>query len=72
MLDAVARANQRLEKLGLGQTVCIVYTFGCARLLDGSGKELRCIEGEHNYACGALALELELGLQRLLWNGVES
>lgn len=67
MLTAVAWANRRLDEIGL-RTHAIVYSFGAARLISMSGRELASVaDWDGAFACWLLVARLESDLANLLY-----
>lgn len=70
MLRRIDWANNRIWELGLGETCCVVYTGGVARLVSASGRELdREVArrpGDYGCAIWMIVARLEWGLRRLL------
>lgn len=69
MLDAVAWANRRMARMGLGSTCCVVHSFNAARLLSATGRELMVVEdgeGEMASAVMLLVARFERTLDRAL------
>jgi hypothetical protein len=60
MLTAVAWANNRLARLGLDGSACIVHSFGAARMLSVvTGRELLVVEDGDGTAMGSIILLME-------------
>ena len=65
MLTAVTWANRRLARLGLTECACIVHSFGAARMLSATGRELFVLEdgeGTAETAIVMLVAKFEHGL----------
>ena len=66
MLTTVAWANNRLARLGLAKTACIVHSFGAARMFSATGRELKVVEDGNGTAVDAIVLlvaQFEHGLE---------